>query len=206
MAAKNLPKDIRIRLLKYYECKLQKSYFREAEIMNSLSERLKMEMFLHFAMKLVQNNPILKILPASVLSILISKMKAETYLADDVIVSVGKPHENIYFISSGTVAVFNMNDHELDHLEDGYDFGLDQGKNYDYVAMETSEVYYVKYAILKETTTSYHELWAYYEMRWLMLHHKYQELGDRLRGGGDTMLHELRRGQLLENVKTRNVI
>nr|CAI5842928.1 unnamed protein product [Callosobruchus analis] len=206
MAAKNLPKDLRARLLRYYECKLQKHLYQEAEIMDSLSERLKMEMFLHFAMKLIQNNPTLRVLPASTLSILISKMKAETYLADDVICSIGKPHENIYFISSGTIAVFNSNDHELDHLEDGHDFGLDLGQNYAYVAMETSEVYYVKYEILQETTIQYHDIWKTYEKRWLMLHHKYQELGERLREGGDTMLHELRRGQLLENLKIRNVV
>ncbi|VEN34531.1 unnamed protein product [Callosobruchus maculatus] len=206
MAAKNLPKDLRSRLLKYYECKLQKHFFREAEIMDSLSERLKMEMFLHFAMKLVHNNPSLRLLPASTLSILISKMKAETFLADDIICSIGKPHENIYFISSGTVAVFNSNGHELDHLEDGHDFGLDLGQNYAYVAMETSEVYYVKYAVLQEDTIQYHDIWRTYEKRWLILHHKYQELGERLREGGDTMLHELRRGQLLENLKHRNVL
>nr|CAH7732562.1 unnamed protein product [Callosobruchus chinensis] len=206
MAAKNLPKDLRTRLLKYYECKLQKHFFRETEIMDSLSERLKMEMFLHFAIKLIQNNATLRVLPASKLSILISKMKAETFLAGDVICSIGKPHENIYFVSSGTVAVFNINDHELDHLEDGHDFGLDLGKNYAYVAMETSEVYYVKYAVLQETTIQYHDIWKTYEKRWLLLHHKYQELEARLKEGGDTMLHELRRGQLLENLKIRNLL
>ncbi|CAH1991577.1 unnamed protein product [Acanthoscelides obtectus] len=206
MMAKNLPQDLRTRLEEYYECKMQKKFFSETKIIDTLSERLRTEMYLHFARKLIEQNNTLKTLPSTTLGVLISYMKSETFLADDVVCAVGKPTDMVFFLSAGTVAVYNKNSLELDHLYDGQDFGLDGGRRYAYVAAETSEIYYIRYKIFKSLMSEHNEVWANYEKKWAELQKRYNEIENEMESGGETILYELNRGALLEAPKTRLVI
>lgn len=60
----------------------------------------------------------------------------------------GDTADEIFFISSGTVAITNLDNEELAHLEDGDEIGLIGAftpnpyiYNYNYFAVETTEVY-----------------------------------------------------------------
>nr|CAI5842926.1 unnamed protein product [Callosobruchus analis] len=194
MMAKELPQDLRNRLNEYYECKMQKKFFSEGKIMDTLSERLRTEMFLHFARKLIEQNYTLKTLPSTTLGILISYMKSETFLADDVVCAIGKPSEMVFFLSAGTIAVYNRNHLELDHLYDGQDFGLDGGKRTH------------TYKLFKTLLSEHSEVWTSYEKKWAQRQKRYEEVEIEMESGGETLLYELSRGALLEAPKTRLVI
>nr|CAH7732556.1 unnamed protein product [Callosobruchus chinensis] len=206
MMAKELPQDLRNRLSEYYECKMQKKFFSEGKIIDTLSERLRTEMFLHFARKLIEQNHTLKTLPSTTLGVLISYMKSETFLADDIVCTIGKPSDMVFFLSAGTIAVYNKNHLELDHLYDGQDFGLDGGKRYSYVAAETSEIYYIRYKLFKSLLSDHSEVWSNYEKKWAQRQKRYQEIESEMESGGETVLYELSRGALLEAPKTRLLV
>ncbi|XP_018574781.1 potassium channel KAT1-like [Anoplophora glabripennis] len=145
MAAKHLPENMRQRMLKYYEFKFQKRFFKEAEIINTLSQHLRTELFLFTARKLVQKVDFFKRLPTAAIGTLIGAMNSETYSPRDVIIKLGSESDDIFFISTGTVALMNKEGVELCHLEDGEEFGttcfIAKEQMFTVVAVETTEVF-----------------------------------------------------------------
>lgn len=68
--------------------------------------RLREEMTLHSCRRLVENVILFKDLPNETISAIVSTLKFELYLPDDVIVKAGTQGDCMYFLSSGTVAIF----------------------------------------------------------------------------------------------------
>lgn len=147
MAAKHLPEDLRRRMLKYYEFKFQRRYFDETHIIECLSHHLRIELFLFTARKLIHKVEIFKKLPSTTVGTIIAAMRVETYSPRDVIIKLGSDSEELFFISTGTVALKNKNDVELCHLEDGDEFGtsclIHRTQIYTAVAAETTEVFVI---------------------------------------------------------------
>lgn len=147
MAAKDLPNSLRQRMLKYFEYKFQGHFFKEQEIIDGLSETLRTELFLFSANKLIRKVDIFKKLPKSTLGTIIAMMKSEIYSPKDIIVKHGSEISDIYFISSGTVAVVNKKGIEICHLEDGDEFGtcslIVKQQIFAVVAVETTEVFFI---------------------------------------------------------------
>ncbi|XP_018565039.1 potassium channel AKT2/3-like [Anoplophora glabripennis] len=147
MTDKDLPSKLQARMLKYFEFKFQRRYFKEKEIINTLSDTLRTELFLFSARKLIQKVDILKRLPNATVGAIIASMKSETYSPRDVILKLGWETNEIYFISTGTVAVLNKHGVELCHLEDGDEFGISclvaREQIHTIVAVETTEVFII---------------------------------------------------------------
>nr|XP_023025175.1 potassium/sodium hyperpolarization-activated cyclic nucleotide-gated channel 4-like [Leptinotarsa decemlineata] len=209
MSSKNLPDELRIRLLKYYEYKLQKHYFNENQILATLSEHLRIEMFLFGARKLIEKAQLLKTLPRTTLASLFASMSTETFMPTDIITKAGQPVEDVYFISSGTVAVVNAANTEITHLEDGDEFGFlvtEDGKLiYTHIAVETSEIYYISKKLFLEFLGAHPEIFKYFENKVKKRIEKFDSIETTLLLGGNDILSSLRSGKLLERQAVRSV-
>lgn len=123
MRYKQLPEYMQRRLIQYYEFKYQKSFFNEEEILRTISGALRQDISLHNCRKLVENVEFFKSLPSSFLVHIATCLKVEVFLTNDVIVRANTTGDSMYFISSGTVAVYTKCGKEVCHLEDGAYFG-----------------------------------------------------------------------------------
>nr|CAH7748329.1 unnamed protein product [Callosobruchus chinensis] len=147
MRHKQLPTYMRSRILTYYEFKFQKRYFRENEILATISEQLRQEMNMHACRKLVENVIFFRNLPLNLLVRIISCLRIEVFLVNDVIIRANTPGASMYFISTGTVAIYTKSGKEVCHLEDGAHFGeialliKDTFRIASVIAVEVSEIY-----------------------------------------------------------------
>lgn len=147
MRHKQLPEYMQKRLLCYYEFRFQKTYFRESEILNTVSGQLRQEIVMHSCRKLVENVGFFRNLPLTLLVRIVSCLNLEIFLVNDVIVRANTPGDSMYFISSGTVAVYTKTGKEVCHLEDGAHFGEialvmnDEMRIASVVAVEICELY-----------------------------------------------------------------
>ncbi|CAG9813020.1 unnamed protein product [Phaedon cochleariae] len=147
MRHKQLPTYMRTRILTYYEFKFQKRYFRESEILATISEQLRQEMNMHACKKLVENVIFFRNLPLNLLVRIISCLRIEVFLVNDVIIRANTPGASMYFISTGTVAIYTKSGKEVCHLEDGAHFGeialliKDTFRIASVIAVEVSEIY-----------------------------------------------------------------
>ncbi|KAG5864195.1 hypothetical protein JTB14_021661 [Gonioctena quinquepunctata] len=147
MSQKKLPINLRERIRKYYDFRYQKRFFREDVITNLLSANLKREVHVNMCKSLISKVPIFNNLPPDQISGLVSKLTPETFLPKDVITRSGMYTESMYFISTGTVAVYSHSGKEVCHLQDGAYFGEISlvTKNHlvitTVIAIETSHLY-----------------------------------------------------------------
>lgn len=150
MKYKDLPINIRSRIKEYFIFKYQKNYFKEREIMANISEQLRQSVYLHTCKNLLESVVIFKGLPMSLLIRIVTCMKSEVYLPNDIIVSAATVGESMFFIASGTVAVYTSEGKEVAHLVDGAHFGeialvMDNEKRVaNVVAVEPCEIYSLK--------------------------------------------------------------
>lgn len=120
---KELPERLRKRIVLYFEYKYQRRFFKEQEIMTTISGELRREIILHTCGRLLHKVEYFQNLPASLLLRISTGMRTEIYLANDVIIRAGDVGDSMYFISSGSVAVYSPSGTELCHLSDGNHFG-----------------------------------------------------------------------------------
>ncbi|KAJ8954657.1 hypothetical protein NQ314_007057 [Rhamnusium bicolor] len=210
MSSKKLPEHLRNRLLKYYEYKLQKRYFNEREIISTLSEHLRTELFLFSARKLIQKASIFRTLPKATLGTIVASMKSETYSPRDVIISVGAVVEDVYFISSGTVAVSNEDGLELCHLEDGDEFGIttfltENVQRYAHVAVEATEVFYINKSLFLGFIQTHSESMKVFEATVKKRLTSYEQIEEHVKKGGVDLLSELHAGLILERLLKRPI-
>lgn len=146
MTHKKLPSSLQTQILQYYEYRFKKSYFNELEILRTAAGQLRQEIVLHSCQKLVENVVIFRGLPISLLIRLVSSLKSVVYLPNDIIILAHTPGESMFFLASGSVAVFTASGNEICHLEDGAHFGevalvMHEDRCATVVAIETSEIY-----------------------------------------------------------------
>ncbi|KAJ8949061.1 hypothetical protein NQ318_016963, partial [Aromia moschata] len=97
MKQKQLPLNLQERISHYYTFKYQKKYFREELVMDNLSY--------------------------DEVTNLIRFLEPEIYLPNDRVLISGDRGNAMYFLSSGTVAVYTRSGKEVCHLQDGMYFG-----------------------------------------------------------------------------------
>lgn len=68
---------------------------------------------MHGCRKLVENVGFFKNLPLSLLVRVVSCLKSEIFLVNDVVVKASTPGDSMYFISTGTVAVYTKTGKEV---------------------------------------------------------------------------------------------
>ncbi|XP_078038696.1 potassium/sodium hyperpolarization-activated cyclic nucleotide-gated channel 1 [Augochlora pura] len=123
MRYKELPQALQRRLLVYYAYRNKKRFERNKKIIDEVSPYLREELILHNYLTLVSNVALFKHLPECVVAQLTSALRSEIYMCGDKIVKAGTRGESLYFITSGTVAVYTAKGKEVCHLEDGSYFG-----------------------------------------------------------------------------------
>ncbi|CAK9817140.1 Potassium/sodium hyperpolarization-activated cyclic nucleotide-gated channel 4 [Anthophora plagiata] len=121
---------------------------KSVEILGTLSNELVLpELILHNYKRLINSVELFKHLPQTVVIQLSSSLRSEIYMPGDEIVKAGSRGEALYFVSSGTVAIYTAVGKEICHLEDGSYFGeialvMDsEHRVATVVAVETCEIY-----------------------------------------------------------------
>ncbi|XP_076385220.1 potassium/sodium hyperpolarization-activated cyclic nucleotide-gated channel 1 isoform X2 [Megachile rotundata] len=123
MRYKELPYFLQRRLLIFYHYRNKRGFERDKKIINEVSPYLREELILHNYLRLISSVKLFNHLPKSVMAQLTGALRSEIFMTGDEIVKAGTRGEALYFISSGTVAVYNSTGKEVCHLEDGTYFG-----------------------------------------------------------------------------------
>lgn len=165
MRHKQLPYITQRRIAAYYEFRFQHRYFRETEILNTLSTQIRQEIGMHACRKLVENVTFFNNLPLLLLARIVALLKSEIFLTNDVIMQAGQPGNCMYFIATGTVAIYTSSGKEVCHLEDGAYFGEvalvmpDERRVASVIAVEICELYRLDRADFARTIQPYPMLW-----------------------------------------------
>ncbi|XP_008212107.1 potassium/sodium hyperpolarization-activated cyclic nucleotide-gated channel 4-like isoform X4 [Nasonia vitripennis] len=165
MSHKQLPRKTQNRIVDYYEFRFQRRFFREPEILSILSMHMRQEIRMHSCRKLVENVTFFNNLPLSLLARIVALLKSEIFLTNDLIVKANQTGDCMYFIATGTVAVYTLTGKEVCHLEDGAHFGEialvmpDAKRVASVVAVETCKLYKLERADFARTIHPYPMLW-----------------------------------------------
>ena len=165
MKRRQLPYLTQCRIINYYEFYFKYQYFCEAEILNSLSSHMRQEIGMHTCRKLVENVTFFNNLPLLLITRIVDILKSEIFLPNDVIVRVNESGDCMYFIASGTVAIYTSTGKEVCHLEDGAHFGeialvmVNERRVASVVAVEICELYRLDRADFARTIHPYPMLW-----------------------------------------------
>lgn len=117
MRTKGLPSATCTRILQYFDFRFQKTFYKEDEILSTLSKPLRREIKYETCKRLIENVIIFKDLPTAVVLKLVDSLKPVIVLPNDVVVLAGTVGDNMYFIHNGTVAVYTTG-------------GIEVGKNF----------------------------------------------------------------------------
>lgn len=148
---KKLPKKLKHKILSYYECRFKNQFFNEEEIHNTISNNLVTNIKFHDCRKLIKNVTIFKNIPKSLKSAIVNCLKFEIFLPGDVIILEGLIGNSMFFLASGTAAIFSNEGKELTHISDGSYFGeislliRGQKRIATVTAIEKCEVYKLSY-------------------------------------------------------------
>ncbi|XP_038221629.1 potassium/sodium hyperpolarization-activated cyclic nucleotide-gated channel 2-like [Zerene cesonia] len=123
MQQKQFPTLLKKRVFTFYTYKYEGKYYKEDAALDCLSDQLRHEIIMHTCNKFIHEVKLLKDLPANQMGELMSYLKPETYLANDLILRAGDIGDCMYFIAYGTVAIYSLKGAEIAHLEDGDYFG-----------------------------------------------------------------------------------
>ncbi|KAL7048835.1 hypothetical protein ACKWTF_003501 [Chironomus riparius] len=156
MKKRQFPMHLQQRLRFFYKKKFRKSYFKEDEILDILSEPLKREILINADKLFVERVKLFKNIPSSLVSSIAASCRKEQFLPNDLIVKAGTDGECMFFIASGSVCVTTSNGQELCHVEDGDYFGeiafilKNRKRITNVIAIEFCEIYILDYANLKK--------------------------------------------------------
>lgn len=123
MKSKHLPDSVQKRVLAYFEFRFQRNYYKENEILGSLSNQLKQEIILHTCGALLTGTEVFHDVPRAFLVRVSYMMKMEIFLPSDVVIISGSEADTMFFILTGMVAVYDQGGKEMCHLADGSYFG-----------------------------------------------------------------------------------
>ncbi|KAJ8917993.1 hypothetical protein NQ315_011446 [Exocentrus adspersus] len=147
MAQKQLPVRLRNRIQQYFLFKYRNRYFKEDLIVSLLSNNLKSEVSLHICGSLIRNVALFSHMTTTEVNKMVDYLIPEIFLPNDTITQSGSHADAMYFLNSGTVAVYTRSGREIDHLQDGAYFGeiaillKNETRISTVVAIEISHVY-----------------------------------------------------------------
>ncbi|XP_030756121.1 potassium/sodium hyperpolarization-activated cyclic nucleotide-gated channel 1-like isoform X2 [Sitophilus oryzae] len=113
MTYKGLPPDIREQIYRFFDFKFQKRFYDEQEILHMLTENLRKELPKYRLELCMSNIQLIRLLPNKVLAIIVSGMNSTFYCPGDIIVRNGTQSDNLYYVKTGTTALFDENDKEV---------------------------------------------------------------------------------------------
>ncbi|KAL3267090.1 hypothetical protein HHI36_011230 [Cryptolaemus montrouzieri] len=210
--SKHLSENLRKRLILYYEYKFQKRFFKEEEILATLSEHLRCEVFLHTCRNILERVPLFQGMSKGVIGSVIGYLKREIYLPNDVVIKYGEPLTKMFWISHGTLAVYFGTDMtEILHFEDGDHFGdysiLKKGGTayLSIVALEITEIFTLARKDVKHCTAFVKEMTEKVIRIGKEKIHLYTSLAKMMsdEGSQNMVLADLRKGRILEKDRWR---
>lgn len=145
--AKHIPTYLKEKIFLYYANKYKHNYFNEELIISTLSKRLKDEILTHTCKTLITNVYLFNDLPTNLIQDIIKSLTLEIFLPREVIIAAGTEGDSMFFIASGTAAVYSLTGYEICHLTDGDHFGeiclleTDRKRTATIIALETCELY-----------------------------------------------------------------
>lgn len=107
----------------YLESTLRKEYFNETEILKTLQTHMQYEIFNQTSTNFIRNCPLFYEVPDVIITNLALRLRFETCPEGKRILSIGEIATCMYFIASGTFAVYNKDGTEICHLYDADYFG-----------------------------------------------------------------------------------
>ncbi|KAJ8975767.1 hypothetical protein NQ317_004817 [Molorchus minor] len=211
MTTKKLPCHLRDKLLKYYEQKLKKHCFNEDELFATLSEHLRTEVFLFTARKLIRRVYFFRSIPKDLLSRIMAFMTLETYLPKEVVIKIGSKVDNVYFISSGTLAVIDAAGTEICHLSGFDEFGIlasfsDAIQIYQVEAIEPTEMFIISKREFIRLMEGHTEVIAKINEMLNQRLSRLESLQEKIRKGGASVITDLKTGNILENLKEKPLV
>ncbi|CAH1164882.1 unnamed protein product [Phyllotreta striolata] len=203
MKTMKVPGKLQKQILDRFVFKHQKKYFDDDQLMATLSEPLKLELFIYSSRRLMRNNGLLKKLSPYQKGFLMAHMKSETYSKGESICEFdSSPY--LYFIASGSILALGRDDLLLYRLTDGDEFGMPskykgcEKEVVKFLVRETSEIFSVEKSVILEMIGEE----AVLKKHFLQLVEERQKLVNNafknLRLGGESLLHNLRMGTILE--------
>ncbi|XP_026727191.1 potassium/sodium hyperpolarization-activated cyclic nucleotide-gated channel 3-like [Trichoplusia ni] len=123
MKYRQFPTVLKKRVFAFYQYRYQGRYFKEEADLNCLSDELRDEIKLHTCRTLVNKVKLFEGVPANVVGTVLGCLRPEVFLSNDLVVRAGDIGDCMYFIATGTVAVYSLKGVEVCHLEDGTHFG-----------------------------------------------------------------------------------
>ena len=106
---KEIPPDLRDKIVTYVDFNYHRKILKEADVLKTLPVFLREEVMLFKCQGIVERVDFFKTLPAKLLLQIVTKLKAEIHLKNEVIFQVGGVANCMYFISVGSVDIFSQN-------------------------------------------------------------------------------------------------
>ncbi|XP_029714936.2 potassium/sodium hyperpolarization-activated cyclic nucleotide-gated channel 4-like [Aedes albopictus] len=168
MTMKQFPREMKNRLMYYYEKKFEKCYFAEDKIIETFSGPLRNQIIDNRAVRFYQKVPIFQGIPEHFLLLLARNMEKEIYLPNDMIMKAGTVGSAMCFIYSGSVAVYTQSGKETEHLHDGDHFGeialfLKNKRLVNVIAIEFTQIFVLRRKVFAEFVRPEHELYQRFE-------------------------------------------
>ncbi|XP_053692490.1 potassium/sodium hyperpolarization-activated cyclic nucleotide-gated channel 4-like [Sabethes cyaneus] len=149
---KNLGPESKDKMLRHFSNRYKMRYYDEEAIQNTISSNLRRSIRMETCQHLVKNVELFRNLPHALIEDIVDRLKLEAFLENDVIIQANTFGDAMFFIASGTAAVYSVGGKELGHLTDGAHFGeisllqKDQKRTASVIALEACEVYKLSYA------------------------------------------------------------
>lgn len=171
MITKKFPHNLEKRIETYYSVKFNKKFFKENDILDTLSEHLRMEVRLYSCSNLIRRVQLFRGMSRAAIGCILGVLQQEYYLPGDVILSWKMNNTSTFFILNGTATVQLADNKEITHVDDGCHFGdinkilKDNAKEvfFKYTAIEVTQVYILKYEDLLFCCARFPEIWEKFE-------------------------------------------
>ncbi|KAM7533970.1 hypothetical protein Aperf_G00000112997 [Anoplocephala perfoliata] len=123
MSYRKLPRELRNKIVDYYEHRYRGKFFNEAEILQEVSECLRDQIVNHTCRSLVAAVPFFKDEDENFVLDVLNRLKFEVFRPDDVVIKHGTFGTKMYFIREGTVEILIPDGTVVNTLSDGAYFG-----------------------------------------------------------------------------------
>ncbi|VDM18625.1 unnamed protein product [Hydatigera taeniaeformis] len=123
MSYRKLPRELRNKIVDYYEHRYNGKFFNEVEILQEVSECLRDQIINYNCRSLVAAVPFFKDEDENFVVDVLNRLKFEVFRPDDVIIKHGTFGTKMYFIREGTVDIVLPDGSVVNTLTDGAYFG-----------------------------------------------------------------------------------
>ncbi|KAH9278096.1 Potassium/sodium hyperpolarization-activated cyclic nucleotide-gated channel 2 [Echinococcus granulosus] len=123
MSYRKLPRELRNKIVDYYEHRYNGKFFNEVEILQEVSECVRDQIINYNCRSLVAAVPFFKDEDENFVVDVLNRLKFEVFRPDDVIIKYGTFGTKMYFIREGTVDIVIPDGSVVNTLTDGAYFG-----------------------------------------------------------------------------------